>query len=135
MKKTRVISDAALTRRIAAIRAMLGGIAAGGGIAFLGVSGFLAHASRYCDEKRLRRLLRDIEPYIPLRVTERAMGELIGAAARGGVSEARRRERKLADESTLLFLKAAGGAGGDETWRELVELCRIIRNYKEAAGL
>ena len=86
----------------------------------------LAYPKKY---KELTALMDVIEPFMPLIVSSKNMGDVILAYEQGDDDKMTKLEKGLASRSKFIFMNTAM-AVQDADWKNIVAICRKIREMK-----
>ena len=83
------------------------------------------------EPSRLRDLIRRVEPYIPMSVSESHMAMFVNAAINGSEDVLHNIENYFDKISKINFINSVFRAQDEDKWEELIGVCKTMREIKE----
>jgi len=102
-------------------------------IIFLNVDSIINFIDMKTENAGFRECLKEIEPYIPLAVSNQNLELFVEAAERGDDRTVESLENAFVKNSMTRFISEVYNAQTDEAWRNILETCGKIREYKNEA--
>lgn len=83
------------------------------------------------NPSRLRELITEIEPFIPMSVSESHMEMFVNAAISGSEEVLHNIEKYFEKISKINFINTVFQAHSQSAWREILKVCCTMREMKE----
>jgi len=128
------LTESGLMEKLEDIRGLIGEIKNYdiSNVVFINVESFLSFICDKLESYRLRELLNDVEPYIPLIVSGDNLALYIEASFAQDISAVKSLESAFIHNSMALFISSVYNAGDGGAWDDIKRICAQIRDYKSS---
>ena len=101
-------------------------------IIFLNVESIINFIDTKPENNGFRECLKEVEPYIPLEISDENMDLFIDAAIAGDTAAVTALENAFIKNSLTKFISEVYNAKSDEAWADILKTCGEIRDYKSS---
>ena len=131
-----IISEEYLLNRLENIRVQLNELRLKdiGNIIFIDLDSFYDYADQTGGGIGIRALMCEIEPYLPLILSDDEICDFLDAAENGDISLTERLEAIFIRNSAARFISAVSNSENTGTWADIKNVCLAVRSCKSTNG-